>query len=146
VLVKGGAGPEGSIEAEWIKQVSKGRDNNDNQGKPEGSKDNSAFCEEGKQDKAHPLAAKVAERFEVPVSWVVDNFCGGYGMGAIMLALMTSELDGSDPGELLEARKEGKGWGQIWKEKGLIGSEKDGHSPPGLLNKPDHAGPKDKDD
>jgi hypothetical protein len=65
-----------------------------------------------------------------------------------MLALKTSKIDGVDldPGELLAGRALGKGWGQIWKDLYLIGSEKEGHSPPGLLNRPDHAGPKDKDD
>ncbi len=146
VLVKGAAGPGDSIQAEWIKQVGKGRGKNDDQGKPEGSKENSAFCDEGKQEKPHPLAAKVGERFGVTEDWVMGYFCDGYGMGAIMLALKTSEIDGADPEELLEGRAQGKGWGRIWKDLDLIGSEKEGHSPPGLLNRPDHAGPKDKDD
>jgi hypothetical protein len=147
VLVKGTAGQDESMEAEWVKQVGKGRGKNDDQDKPEGKKDNSAFCDDGKQEKPHPLAAKISERFEVPdEDWVMDNFCAGYGMGAIMLALKTSELDGGDPGALLEDRAQGQGWGQIWKDMDLIGSEKEGHSPPGLLNRPDHAGPKDKDD
>jgi hypothetical protein len=146
VLVKGAAGQDGTIEADWFKQVGKGRGKNDNQDKPEGKKDNSAFCAEDKQDKPHPLAAEVSERFKVTEKWVMGYFCDGYGMGAIMLALKTSELDEADPGELLEARALGQGWGQIWKDKGLIGSEKEGHSPPGLLKRPDHAGSNDKDD
>ena len=146
VLVKGAAGQDGMIEADWFKQVGKGRGKNDDQDKPEGSKENSAFCDDGKQEKPHPLADKVGERFEVTEEWVMDYFCAGYGMGAIMLALKTSELDGSDAEELLEDRSQGQGWGQIWKDKGLIGSEKEGHSPPGLLKRPDQAGPKDKDD
>jgi hypothetical protein len=76
----------------------------------------------------------------------METFCDGYSMGAIMLALKTSELEGSTPVELLERRGKGEGWGQIWKDLDLIDSEKKGHSPPGLLNRPDHAGPKDKDD
>ena len=147
VLVKGSAGPGDSIEAEWVKQVGKGNDKNDDQDNPEGKKDNSAFCAEDKQEKPHPLVAKVGERFAVPEEgWVMDYFCAGYGMGAIMLALKTSELDGADPAVLLAGRADGKGWGLIWKGLGLIGSEKEGHSPLGLLNRPDHAGPKDKDD
>ncbi len=147
VLVKGKVGVGDSIEAEWVKQVGKGRGKNDDQDKPEGKKDNSAFCDQGKQDKAHPLVAEVGARFDVPEEgWVMDYFCDGYGMGAIMLALKTGELGGGDPEVLLDERSNGKGWGQIWKDIGLIGSEKEGHSPPGLLNRPDHAGPKDKDD
>jgi hypothetical protein len=147
VLVKGAAGPGDSIKAEWIKQVGKGRGKGDDQDKPEGKKENSAFCAQGKQEKLHPLAAKVGDRFEaVDEDWVMETFCDGFSMGAIMLALKTSELEGSTPEELLERRAEGEGWGQIWKDKDLIGSEKEGHSPPGLLNRPDHAGPKVKDD
>jgi hypothetical protein len=145
VLVKGPTGEEGAIEAEWIKQIGKGSGKG-NDDKAEGRKDNSAFCDGDKQDKLHPLAEKIGERFGVGEDWVMDYFCDGYGMGAIMLALKTSQLEGSDPGDFLKDRAEGKGWGQIWKEKGLIGSEKEGYSPPGHLKRPDHAGPKDKDE
>ncbi len=147
VLVKGSASESGAIEAEWFKRIGKGRGKGDDQDKPEGKKENSAFCADGKQEKLHPLAAKVGERFEaVDKNWVMETFCDGFSMGAIMLALKTSKLEGSTPVELLERRGEGEGWGQIWKGLKLIGSEKDGHSPPGLLNRPDHAGPKDKGD
>jgi hypothetical protein len=146
MLVKGAVSPDNSIEAVWLKQIGKGSGKNENQDKLEGKKDNSAFCAEDKQEKPHPLAAKIGEHFDVSEDWVMDYFCDGYSMGAIMLALKTAELEGSDPEELLESRAQGKGWGQIWKDKGLISSEKDGHSPPGLLKRPDHAGPKDKDD
>jgi hypothetical protein len=147
VLVKGAAEQGEPIQAEWIKQVGKGRGKNDDQDKPEGKKDNSAFCDEGKQEKPHPLAAKVGEHFEVTEEWVMGYFCDGYGMGAIMLALNTSKLESADlAGKLLADRALGKGWGQIWKDLDLIDSEKEGHSPLGLLNRPDHAGPKDKDD
>jgi hypothetical protein len=144
LLVKGTPGEDGSINAEWVKPIGKGRGKGNDE-KNEGKKDNSAFCDEDKQDKPHPLAEKIGERFGVGEEWVMDNFCDGYGMGAIMLALKTSQLEGSDAGEMLEQRANGQGWGQIWKEKGLIGSEKEGFSPPGHLKRPEHAGPKDKD-
>ena len=135
-----------------IKQVGGGNDkgNNDdkdkNKEKNEGFKDNSAFCAEGKQEKPHPLAPKMAERFGVTEEMVMGYFCEGYSMGAIMLAIKTRQLEGmtDTPGDLLASRAAGNGWGQIWKELGLIGNEKEGHSPPGLLKRPDHAGPKDK--
>jgi hypothetical protein len=145
LLVKGTAGEEGVLDAEWVKLIGKGKDNGNDE-KAEGKKDNSAFCDPEKQDKFHPLAEKIGERFGVGEDWVMDYFCEGYGMGAIMLALKTSQMEGSDAGELLDLRSEGQGWGQIWKEKGLIGSEKEGFSPPGHLKRPDHAGPKDKDE
>ncbi len=145
VLVKGTPGEDGSIDAEWVKPIGKGKGKG-NEDKVEGKKDNSAFCDEEKQEKPHPLAEKIGERFGVGEDWVMGYFCDGYGMGAIMLALKTGQLDGSDAEDLLEERAEGQGWGQIWQEKGLIGSEKEGHSPPGHLKRPDHAGPKDKDE
>lgn len=149
VLVKGRNAQNGSIEADSIKLVGKSSKagDDDYQEKPEGSKDNSAFCADGKQEKTHPLAPKISERYGVTEEMVMGYFCEGYSIGAIMLAIKTSQLDGitSNPGDLLASRTAGNAWGQIWKGLGLIGSEKDGHSPPGLLKKPDHAGPKNKD-
>jgi hypothetical protein len=153
VLVKAIAGEGGAWQAQSVKLVGKGSDGNagdgnelENEGQAEGSKDNGAFCVDGKQEKPHPLAVKIADRYGVTEQWVMDYFCEGYGMGAIMLALKTSEMDGVtvDPDALLAKRANGQGWGLIWQEIGLIGSEKNGHSPPGLLKKPDHAGPKNK--
>lgn len=148
VLIKGSAGEGSVIEAEWFKPIGKGRGNGEgDEDKPEGKKENSAFCAEGKKEKDHPLATKVAENYKVTEEFVMGYFCDGYGMGAIMLALKTSGLvDGSTPDEVLKSRSDGQGWGQIWKEKELIGSEKEGHSPPGLLKRSDLAGPKDKDE
>jgi hypothetical protein len=70
-------------------------------------------------------------------------FCNGQGMGAIMLALKTSQLTGADPASLLAMRAAGEGWGQIWQELGLIGSEKDIKAPPGQLKKPAGNSPED---
>jgi RNase P/RNase MRP subunit p29 len=151
VLIKGRTAQDGSIEADSIKLVGKGShdgngDNDDEKEKPEGFKDNSAFCAEGKQVKPHPLAAKMAERYGVTEEWVMSRFCEGYSIGAIMLAIRTSQIEGmtATPDDLLAKRTAGNGWGLIWKELGLIGSENSGQSPPGLLKKPDHAGPKNK--
>jgi len=145
VLVKATAGQGGTWIAESVKQVGNGNDNakNDDKEKAEGFKDNSAFCADDKQNKPHPLAPKIAERFDVSEKMVMDYFCEGYSIGAIMLAIKTSQLDGvsATPGDLLESRADGNGWGLIWKDLGLIGSDKDGHSPPGLLKKT----PKNKD-
>ena len=138
VLVKGVETGDGSIEADFIKLLGASNGN-----KPEGSKDNSAFCTAGKQEKPHPFSATIAERYGVTVEWVSGYFCQGYSMGAIMLALKTTQIDGMsiDPAVLLAKRAEGTTWGQLWKDLGLIGSKKDGHSPPGLLKKPAHIGP-----
>ena len=75
----------------------------------------------------------------------MDYFCDGYGMGQIMLALKTSQIEGleANADTLLSERANGIGWGVIWKELGLIGNEKDRHSPPWIAEEePDHAGPK----
>jgi len=147
VLVKATAGEGGNWIAESIKLVGNGKDKNDNdeKEKPEGFKENSAFCADGKQVKPHPLALKMAERYGVTQDWVMERFCDGYSIGAIMLAIKTSQVEGmtASPDELLADRAAGQGWGLIWKELGLIGSEKNGQSPPGLLKKAEHAKPKD---
>ena len=145
VLVKGHTSEDGSVTAESIKLVGKRNDKGEgDEDQAEGGKGNSVFCADGKQEKPHPLAARMAERYGVTEGWVMDYFCDGYGMGQIMLALKTSEIEGidADAESLLDERANGIGWGNIWKDLGLIGSEKDGHSPLGLLKKPDHAGPK----
>ncbi|MDK1082088.1 MAG: hypothetical protein QGD88_11510 [Anaerolineae bacterium] len=156
VLVKASSADGGGWLAESIKKVGKGsgaddKDENEDEDKdkgkpekekPEGFKDNSAFCAEDKQEKAHPLAPKIAERYGVSEGLVMGYFCEGYSIGAIMLAIKTSQLEGEtgNPGDLLANRAAGNAWGQIWRGLGIIGNENDGHSPPGLLKKPDHAG------
>ena len=143
VLVKATAAEDGSWVAVSIKKVGPRSEDDDEVEKPEGFRVNSAFCAQGKQDKPHPLAPKIAQRYGVSEEWVMEKFCEGYSIGAIMLAIKTSQIDGmtATPDELLADRASGTGWGLIWKGLGLIGSEKNGHSPPGLLKKPDHAGP-----
>jgi hypothetical protein len=148
VLVKAVAGEDGAWIAQSIKEIGPGIANDDTgDDLAEGSKYNSAYCADGKQEKPHPFATRMAERYGVDEEWVMGYFCAGHGMGAIMLALKTSQMDGVnvDPETLLAERESGNGWGQIWQEYKLIGKEKEAHSPPGLLKKPDFAGPKDKD-
>jgi hypothetical protein len=144
VLVKGRLTPDGTIQADSIKLVGKGSDaGEDGEGEePPVPKINSAFCAEGKQVKPHPLAPKLAQRYGVSEDWVMARFCEGYSVGTIMLAIKTSQIAGepANPDELLAERAAGNGWGQIWKGMDLIGSEKNGHSPPGLLKKQAHSG------
>jgi len=144
ILVKATAGEGGTWIAESIKLVGNGNAKNDDDEKTEGFKDNSAFCADGKQVKPHPLAPKIAERFGVSEEMVMGYFCDGYSIGAIMLAIKTSQMEGvtASTGDLLADRAAGNGWGLIWKELKLIGSEKNGQSPLGLLKKAEHAKPK----
>lgn len=135
VLVKG-QWNEGVFEAEWVKQVGP-RDKDDETEEGEGGQN--AFCT-GEKDTTHPLASKIVDRYGettgVTEEMVMGWFCDGHGMGQIMLALTTQILDGSDPGAVLEERKGGKGWGEIWKDKDLIGDAREG-DPPGWVKKPD---------
>jgi len=139
VLVKATAAEDGSWVAVSIKEVGPGSEDDDESDDREGFQDNSAYCAEGKKDEPHPLAPKLAERYVVSEEWVMEKFCEGYSIGAIMLAIKTSQTEGvsATPDELLAKREAGTGWGLIWKGLKLIGSEKEGHSPPGLLKKLD---------
>ena len=144
VLVKATAGEGGTWVAVSIKKVGKESEEDEDRGeKPEGFKENSAFCADGKQEKPHPLAPKIAERYGVTEEFVMDYFCEGYSIGAIMLAIKTSQMEGMTvtPKDLLDGRKAGNGWGEMWKNLGLIGNEKSGFSPPGLLKKTDKTEP-----
>ena len=133
---KGRFNEEGIIVADWIKE-SKARD-----GDGEGGKSNSAYCA-GRKDKLHPLATGIEEIYGYPPEETMAYFCKGFGFGQIMLALQTKEMKGLDVSELLDKRKSGMGWGQIWKENGLVGNPGEASSPPGHLKRPEHAGPKE---
>jgi hypothetical protein len=97
----------------------------------------SYFCE-NRDDDEHPVAAGIAETYEIEYQTVIAWFCGdnidkdgeNFGFGEIMLALQTSELEDDEitAEEILDRRAGGEGWGEIWQDLGLIG-------------KPDHAGP-----
>ncbi len=108
-----------------------------------GDLSDSYYCRQSEVQ--HPFGARLVERYGLDYATLQAWFCDGYGWGQIMLALQTGELVGSDPGTLLEARRDGRGWGLIWQELKLIGRPEDG-GPPNDLDgdgKPDHAGPKE---
>lgn len=147
VLVKGQLNPDGSVQVASIKLLGVGETEEyegeevDDEG-PGGFQENSAFCAEGKQERPHPLAPKLAARYGVDEGWVMEKICAGYSIGAIMLAIKTSQVVGiqASADDLLAERASGMGWGQIWQKMKLIGSEKEGHSPPGQLKKQMKAG------
>ena len=116
----------------------------------------------------HPFGARLAERYETDYETLQEWFCDGFGWGQIMLALQTSEITEGDPAALLEARRGGQGWGQIWQELKLIGrpehagppndedgngrpdfagppNDEDGNGRPDFAGPPDHAGSPDKE-
>ncbi len=134
VLIKGSYGSSGLIEANFLEQAV--GDNYDHQ--PEGSKDNSAYCSEDKQDQPHPLVASFAERYSVAEEEITQYFCSGYSMGAIVMALQTSDIAGVDYewSELLALLAGGYSWNQIWGNMGLIENDQGGHSVAGLVTEP----------
>jgi hypothetical protein len=94
------------------------------------------YCADGKEG-THPVAAKIAEKYDVGEEFVMEYVCDGMGFGDIMLAI---HMGDGDPDGMLALRLEGKGWGQIWKDMGLIGNERGDTPPPGILKKADKPG------
>lgn len=149
VVVKGTWLSETEIEAEWVKPADEDdleeeeEEIEEPEEPEEGEEPEEAFdspwCN-GQKPGYHPVVAKVAiwygESTGVTVEQIHEWFCEGHSVGQIMLALTTQMLDGSDPGETLNQRSSGLGWGVIWKEKGLIGNAREGE-PPGWTKKPD---------
>jgi hypothetical protein len=122
------------LVADWVKKIGKG--SSENEDRAEGRKDNSAWCNADKKQEAHPFAKVLAEKYGANPTWVMQNFCDGYSMGAIMLALKTHAINGANPDDILSKRADGLGWGAIWKELKMIGSEREAKTPPGQLKKP----------
>lgn len=151
VMVDGNWDDEGNFVAAAVKVVddqdevededAEDADIDDEEGEEGEENTQNAFCT-GEKDSPHPLAAKIVERFGEEISLTEDQvmtwFCEGNSFGQIMLALVTQKFDGSKPEDILEMRKNGMGWGNIWKEKGLIGNARLG-TPPGQIIKPDKA-------
>jgi hypothetical protein len=145
VLVKGILQEDGSVTAVQvlILETEEAEDTTDTEEPEEeetqeGNKaEDSAYCN-GSKDVPHPMAAALADKYGVTTDWVMGYFCNGYGMGEIMLALKTNQINGADAETLLAQRAEGQGWGNIWKELKMVGNERDVKTPPGQLKKLEH--------
>lgn len=139
IHVKGWVHEDGYVVADWVKP---GEEDDKLEGEEivEGSKYNSAFCS-GRKDKPHPVAAGISQTYHMPIDDVMNYFCDGHGFGQIMLALQTKAITGIDVSETLGNRDAGMGWGEIWKNMGLIGKPNQASSPPGHLKRPPWAGP-----
>lgn len=98
--------------------------------------DMSQICS-GEMD--HPVLLSLATTYEVEYSALEAYFCEGFGVGEIKLALQTAEKTEDEDlwSEFLDMRKgeEGKGWGEIWQELGLIGKDKEKDNGPDPENK-----------
>jgi len=64
----------------------------------------------------HPVAADIAETFDVEYLLVIGWFCDGYAFDEILLALQTQKIVDVEVDFLLEERDSGKSWDQIWRE------------------------------
>jgi hypothetical protein len=139
ILIKGSLGQSGLnlVAATFLTQAAAG----DNDGLPEGSNDNSAYC--ASDVEPHPLVAIMSDRYDVAEENVSRYFCDGYSIAAIMMALKTSKIDGVnfDWSDLLALLADGYSWGQVWEQIGLIDYELEGHSPTGLLTSPEQIPP-----
>lgn len=149
VVIKG-AWVEDEFQVEWVKEADP-EDDGEGDGNAWGA--GGVYCAGGKEY-PHPVAQKIADKYEITPEWVMERACAGYGFGEIMLALQTqlslqtqaqNGEGGPDADELLDERKNGKGWGQIWKENELVKNDKAADPPPGWLNKEaKETGPKDE--
>jgi hypothetical protein len=100
------------------------------------------FCDDLAFD--HPVASGLADWFPEDYETIIGWFCDGWGFGQIMLALQTAEMtedEGDSAQDYLDFRAEDQGWGEIWKELGLIGKPEDDGDPP--MAPPDDGGPPD---
>ena len=120
VKVEGQVNEDGSINAS-LTEVNQSEDDDTEQLDPADSStlNTGYYCSQSEDP--HPFGARLAERFESDYSTMQTWFCEGSGWGEIMLAMKTSKITEGDPAELIAARKDGSGWGQIWQEAGLIG-------------------------
>jgi hypothetical protein len=113
-------------------------------------KQTSAYCLAGAQTQ-HPVAKRIAERYDTPYETVMQWFCqGGYGFGQIMLALQTASSPNVSlsADQLLAEKQELGGWGQVWKKYGLKGKSGKAGKPdkPGKEKNKDKEKDKDGDD
>ncbi len=130
VLITGRSAGSGLIEADFLSKAAAGI----NDDLPEGSKDNRAYC--AADAEPHPLVTSLAERYDVTQGDVSQFFCDGYSIEAIMMALLTSEIDGVvvEWSDMLALLADHYSWDQIWEITGIIDNDEDGQSYAGLGN------------
>lgn len=147
VVVRGDWDGDTEFYAQTVKETTpeaeaEGGDDDDDDGGPSNGEDKgnhqNVYCT-GRKDHAHPMATGIAETYGVSEGEVMNMFCNNFSIGEIMLALQTQQMNGTPPEDSLAQRQNGMGWGQIWKEAGLIGNPDHG-TPPGHGNKPDNPG------
>jgi len=70
----------------------------------------------------HPVAADIAETFDVEYELVIGWFCDGHAFDEILLALQTQKIVEVEVDFLLKERDSGKSWDQIWRELEITSS------------------------
>jgi hypothetical protein len=127
VEVEGWLQEDGSVIATRIVVEDEDDDDDDD----DGQGDHGHYCRNvDDPDIVHPVGGAIAERYGVDYEEVMYWFCEeSMGFGQIMLALQTADDGDVSYEEFLNRRLAGEGWGQIWKDLGLIGRLKDADPP-----------------
>lgn len=116
LLARGAWQADGSLAATFAREVVLDDDDMDDEdGEDDEDKAAGAYCS-GMQTKPHPVAARISARYGVTVEWVMGYFCQGFGMGEILLALKTQQINGMDANALLAARTKAKAGGRSGKK------------------------------
>lgn len=68
----------------------------------------------------HPVAADIADTFDVEYELVIGWFCDGYPFDEILLALQTQKIVDVEVESLLEERVAGKSWDDIWRDLEIV--------------------------
>jgi hypothetical protein len=128
VEVEGWLQDDGTVIATRIVVEDEDDDDDD-----DGQGDHGHYCRNvDDPDIVHPVGGAIAERYDVNYEEVMYWFCEeSMGFGQIMLALQTADDGDVSYEEYLDRRLAGEGWGQIWKDLGLIGRLKDAEPPEG---------------
>ena len=121
IEVEGTLAEDGSILADKIEIDEPDQD--DEEDDEDNDPSSGYFCQN--VDHAHPFGARLAKQYEADYETLLGWFCNGYGWGQVMLTLRTGQITGVDPGEILDMRSEGNGWGHIWQTFDLIGQRDD---------------------
>ncbi len=100
----------------------------DNPGKGNGKGNGNGNDDDKKGDKdpteclkntTHPVATRLAEALGVSYAEIMGWHCKGYGFGEIARAYLIARKSSMTVQQILDARKAGKGWGEILKEAGV---------------------------
>jgi hypothetical protein len=100
-----------------------GKGNGNGNGKGGDDKDDDDKGEQSEADclknTTHPVATRLAEVLKVPYAEIMGWHCKGFGFGEIARAYLVARTGKMTVQQVFDARKAGKGWGEILKEAGI---------------------------